>query len=270
MSDEAHIQAALRHADSVLLPWSSPAPDEEMMRREEGDGGEERWGWLLEEVLVFLFSDCRPDVWETVGLRALKIYQHCFPAVLARRSLMEEEAVKAGATGLLDTEFKVSDLMKFLGDEGSMEMLERIMNHLFPPRRRWLYKGTQRAYLLAKAYQPVLVRRRAELGDDLKVLDRMVQMSYEDIARNFEKDPLLTPKARSRARSRWSARAKELIRLPIERSGGVAHLRFGKSAEARAAMAAAAKGNQNRVVKTEKESRNVPSPSVDAKEKPMP
>lgn len=248
MSDEAHIQAAFRHADSsVILPWCGQSPDEEVMEREdlESAGEPVRRAWMLEVLMAFLFADKHPEVWENVGLRALAIYRHCLPAELARRDTKEEDALKRYAQ--LSRGFRLAELVELSKDEDWREMMAGIMGYMFPPRKRWLYKGTQRAYLLARAYQPGLVTiRKQVVAPDHEEKVKETDMSYEDMARIFERDPLTTERAQNRARSRWSARAQQLIRLPIEQAGGVARMPFGKSASAREAMAASAKGNRNR------------------------
>jgi hypothetical protein len=108
-------------------------------------------------------------------------------------------------------------------------------------------------YLIARNYQPGLVTRWD--GREL---------SYERLAAVFGEIPLapagesavgwLPPGwgrerwaiARDRARSRWSARAQQLIVRPIERAHGSAPAMFGKGAAVKRKYQQAAMGNQNR------------------------
>lgn len=217
------------------------------MEREdlESAGEPVRRAWMLEVLMAFLFADRHPEVWENVGLRALAIYRHCLPAELARRDTKEEDSLKRYAQ--LARGFRLAELVELSKDEDWREMMAGIMGYMYPARRRWLYKGTQRAYLLARAYQPGLVSHKKEVDTpDHRKIIKVVDMSYEDLARIFERDSLTTERAKDRARSRWSARTQQLIRLPIEQAGGVARMHFGKPASAREAMAASAKGNKNR------------------------
>ncbi len=69
------------------------------------------------------------------------------------------------------------------------------------------------------------------------------------MARVFEGEELLTEKSRNRARSRWSARAQEVLRKPLEAAGVAGGVSFSKSATARGLMSRSAQGNRNRAGK---------------------
>lgn len=235
MSDEAHMEAARKHADAcAILPWHPLQPDEAMMQAEEESWESvDRRADLQEALMCYLFADGAPEVWQNVALRGLAVIRHGAPSLLVGRQLREvatiRDASSVRAGGGLEELLAVCE-----GDEGR-EVLRRILNYFFPgTRREWLLEGAQRVYLLARAYQPhlVTVGRR--------------EMSYEDMARVFEGDALLTKRARGKARSRWSARAQRVLVLPIEAAGGTVKLQFGKSAGTCAKYAAAAKGNSHR------------------------
>jgi len=137
------------------------------------------------------------------------------------------------------------------------EIFEKLLGHYFPEHREWLKHGVQNLYLIARNYQPGLVTRWD--GREL---------SYERLAGVFGEIPQaplgeaavswLPPGwgrerweiARDRARSRWSARAQQLIARPIARAYGRAPAMFGKGAAVRAKYSQAAMGNQNRMKKS--------------------
>ncbi len=247
MSDEIHMQVALRHAEhSALLPWQSPSPDEELMAKEDAEeDGLPRRAWLQEVLLTFLFADAAPDRWENVALRALAVFRHCLPGLLVSRDLGEVEALNARRKDV-KRGFPMEELVDLSADEDWREILEGIMVYLFPAKRKWLFKGTQRAYLLAKAYQPHLVTFEKWVRMNGVRRLRRVDLSYEDLAEIFEGKRLKSDAERDRSRSRWSARAQAVLRRPIEECGGTVRLQFGKSSAAREAMARSAAGNCNR------------------------
>lgn len=240
-SDEIHLQAAMRHhEEAAFLPWQAMAPDEELMAKEEGENGEPRRAWLQEELMAYLFGDKEVERWENVAMRALAVFWHCLPGLLVGRDMAELDRVKK--TAVIRRGFNLEEFVRLSADEEWREMLKVMMNFLFPAKSGWMAKGTQRAYLLARAYQPelVMIEKQRE-GKRVRV-----DLNYEDMARIFEGDDLITEESRDRARARWSARAQVLLRHPVEQAGGVAHIRFGKSASARAGMSASAKRTCNR------------------------
>ena len=241
MNDETHLQAAMRHhEEAAFLPWQALAPDEEMMAKEDGEGqGGTRRAWLAEELMVYLFGDKEPGRWENVAMRALAVFWHCLPGLLVGRDMGELDRVKR--TAVIRRGFNLEEFVRLSADEDWRETLKGIMNFLYPARRNWMKKGTQRAYVLARAYQ-------ADLLATEKVVDgkrRKVEMTYEGMEEIFE-GKLATEKERGRARAKWCALTQVVLRHPVEAAGGVAHVRFGKSASARAAMALSAKRTCNR------------------------
>lgn len=243
MSDEEHMQAALRHAEhSATLPWQALAPDEELMRKEQDVEDCPRRAWLFNDVLGFLFADQDPRRWQNVAMRALALFRACLAAELVGRKEDEVILIERGSGSM-----KACDVRQWVGllaDEEAMASLRGIVCFIYPESgKRWLSKGTMRAYLLARAYHPHLVQV-SKLADGRRV--KSAELSYEDLEEIFSGQPLATDEERDRARSRWSARAQATIRLPIEKAGGTARLPFGKSAEAREKMRQSAEGNSNR------------------------
>jgi len=234
------MEAALfRYADhAALQPWQALAPDEELMAKEEPVEEPLRRAWMQEALLAFLFADGQPECWENVAVRALAIFRHCLLAEVVGRDMTEVEGLRARAK--IAEQFRVDAFIALSQQEDWQEILEGIMGYLFPPGGRWLYKGCVRTYLVAKTYQPKLLVRA-----DMAASERH-GLSFEELARIFDKEAPRTAGQRSAARARWSARVKFLIRLPIEAAGGRSGLPFGKSAAACAKMAESAKGNRNR------------------------
>jgi hypothetical protein len=238
MSDEARIEAAFRHADpSARLQWHAAAPDEEVMAREEAredveGGGPPRRAWLQELLLVFLFADRDPRRWPNVALRGLAILRHILPDVLVGRDLGEVEELQRGAR--VRGGYGLEEFQELAGEEDFRTMLEVMVKYFFPDGREWLKNGCRRVYLIARQYQPHLVTVKGRV------------LSYEDFADIFSEGDMECEEARDRARSRWSARAQNVIRHPIEAAGGRGALLFGKSATARARCAESARGNSNR------------------------
>ena len=242
MSDEIHIEAAFRHVDkAALTQWHSAAPDQECMEAEEWDPSEEPPDRvkLWEAMMVYLFADAVLSTWENVAWRAFSVMRHCTPGLLFGRSESEVggiwQAARRWEANLQRGRYPLNVFKDLSEEEEYRKWLIRLMDYIYPNEgKRWLYKGTQRAYMLARQYQPGLVRQDGR------------ELAYQDFARIFEGDPLETEKARDRARSRWSARAKAVLRTPLETQGTKVHLQFGKSERARAAMSQSAAGNQNR------------------------
>ncbi len=237
MSDEIHMEAAWRHRDRAAVEqWHGLAPDEALMAAEDfsAGGGLPARAALLDGVLVYLFAGREIGCWQNVALRAHALMVHLTPWLLTGRGGQELPGLREAA-GVNHAESLVASTEVCRGDEQGRETLGRLLAFLFPAEgRRWLKRGTQRAYLLARAYQPALV---TDMGKEL---------TFEDLARIFEGDALATRKDRDRARSRWSARAQEVLRKPIEAAGGTVRVQFSKSAGAREKMSRSAQGNRNR------------------------
>jgi len=237
MSDEMHMESAWRHRDMTAIEqWHGPQPDEALMEAEDLSGGV---GFparveMMDRLNVYLFADGRLGEWEFVAARGYDLMVNFAPSLLVGRGRQEMARllwVRREQRGEALGEF-----MEFLrGIPGGAVILARLLGFIFPGTgSRWLFRGTQRAYIMARAWQPWLVTQEGR------------ELSYEDLAEVFEGQELTTPKARNRARSRWSARVQEVLRKPIEAAGGTVRLQFSKSAGAREQMAASARGNQNR------------------------
>jgi hypothetical protein len=242
MSDEIHIQAAFRHVDQAAIhQWHSARADEAMMEREECGLEETNWAtnsaWLLEALMVYLFADWTPERWQSVALRAYYLMRKCSIWQLAgQKNEPEIEALKRQVQKW--DSFGLDDFLLLCQQDEYREPLARMIAYLYPGTgRQRLFRGTQRTYLLARAYQPALVTVAGK------------ELTYEDMAKIFEADSLTTQKARNRARSRWSARAKEVLRKPLESAGARGAIQFSKSSSARDKMRASAKGNTNRKAK---------------------
>jgi hypothetical protein len=238
MSDEAHMESAWRHRDRTALEqWHGAQPDEALMAAEDGDleadFADADYYWLLEALCVYLFANNNARAWQGVAVRALFVIRRCAIWLLADESTTAE--LKRLNSQVVEWDmFGVEDFMRLCEDDNYREALAKILKFLYPPRKNRLYRGTMRVYLVALAYLPHLVRVDGE------------KLTYEQLAMIFEGVPLESRVARSRARSRWSARVQEVLRKPIEQAGGTVRLQFGKSAVARAKMQQSAKGNQNR------------------------
>ena len=257
MSDEAHIEAARRHAERAapLLPWCAAAPDEVLMAKEEAaEGWKADRSDAWEKLLVFLFADGQPEQWENVAMRGLSVIRHCVPSLLTDRSLDEVPAIRKRAT--MQQGFRLTDFVEACEDEDFREMLRGILDYLFPAGSDWLSAGCKRIYLIARGYQPWLVQIWKERSERVRLVEtdgagrprvkyvarkfrEQQEMSYEDLARIFGEKP-------EKARQRWSARAQRVIRMPIESAGGKVHLQFGRSATTREKCAERARGNQHR------------------------
>ena len=239
MSDEIHMESAWRHRDMTLREqWHGPQPDEALMAAEDLTGYLDLPARvaLMDRLMVYLFASGALECWESVALRAHAVMVHCAPHLLVGRSRGEipRLVVTVGSRESAEGLRAATELVR--SEKKGAAVLARLIDFIFPGTgRQWLFRGTQRAYLLARTWQPWLVSQDGK------------ELSYEDLARIFEGDALATPKARNKARSRWSARAQEVLRKPIEQAGGTVRLQFGKSAGARAKMQQSAKGNQNRL-----------------------
>jgi hypothetical protein len=215
-------------------PWGGLRPDEELERKEEMEdsGGMMERAWIQEDLLVYLFADGYADRWQDVALRALAVMRRYCPALLVGRRFYELDGLKQ--RGALQASFPLERFDEITACEERGVLLSGLLGYLFPGGGRWLKKGTMRVYLLARTFQPLLLRSH---GSD---------PGYERLEEIFEGRKLTTRKERDRARSRWSARAQKLIRHPVEANGGRIAMQFGKSATARERYAAAAMGNENR------------------------
>ena len=227
------MQAALRHAEhTALLPWQATAPDESLMAKEDGISPHSMRALLVEALFTYLFADSGGRQWEKVAVRVLVLMREFLPGLLVGRDMAEVAALKRA---VMDSErYHFTEFVELARYEGWRHALEGVLGYLFPARRGWLFKGTRRTYLLARAFQPWLVKVDGK------------ELTYEEMAEIFEGAAMHGHKARARARSRWSARVQALLRKPIEQSGGVVRLQFGKSSTAREAMTRSAQGNHNR------------------------
>lgn len=219
-------------------PWGGVRPDEALELKEEGDEGDGRQrAWIQEDLLVYLFADGSAERWEDVALRVVAVMRRFCAGLLVGRKFGELTGMRRRSE--LQAEFSMEQFEEMTGCEEREALLTGLLGYLFPPGKHWLKRGTMRVYLLARTFQPLLLRSH---GND---------PGYERMEEIFLGRPLKTKKERDRARSRWSARAQKLIRQPVEANGGRIALQFGKSATARANYAEAAKGNGNRRKKGE-------------------
>lgn len=247
MSDEIHMESAWRHRDMTAVEqWHGPQPDEALMAAEDLTGGlglPARVA-MMDRLMVYLFADEDPSRWEYVALRAHALMVHCAPHLLVCRGTRELNGLLR-ARGGQRCEGLADSTRLARTERNGADTLARLLEFMFPGTgSRWLFRGAQRAYILARAWQPWLVSRDGK------------ELSYEDLAEVFEGEVLSWPEGqkvpawlilkRNRARSRWSARVQEVLRKPIEAAGGKVRVQFSKSAGARGKMAASAKGNRNR------------------------
>ena len=213
--------------------WQGLAPDEDAAMREDGEETAEfRRAWIQEDLLVYLFADGNVGRWEDVALRAVAVMRRFTPGLLVGRKFYELDGMRERSG--LQAAFPLEKFAELTECEERERLLAGLLGYLFPPGTRWLKRGTRRVYLLARTFQPMLLRRHGR------------ELSYERLEEIFEGVRLTTEKDRDRARSRWSARVQNLIRRPVEENGGRIALQFGKSATVREKYAQAAKGNGNR------------------------
>jgi hypothetical protein len=218
--------------EATSAAWQGLAPDRDLEQREEGEQGSYRRAWIQEDLLVYLFADGNVERWEDVALRAVAVMRRFTPGLLPGRKFVELDGMRERSG--LQAKFTMEDFDKLTDCDERGVLLEVLLGYLFPTGSRWLKRGTRRVYLLARTFQPLLLRRHGR------------ELSYERLEEIFEGRRLKTEEERNRARSRWSARAQKLIRKPVEANGGRIALQFGKSATARAKCAESAKGNTNR------------------------
>lgn len=237
MSDEERMEAAYRHADHGFYhPWHPPQPDEALMGAEDGTAEAELRADTHEALFCYVFGG-GAECWQHVGRRVVAVMRALAPGLLGRRrrecgeiwrKCDERLAEAAGGA------FRMGSFQGLLGN-GQAKVVERILEWVFVPGGRdWLKEGVRRMYLIAAAYQPDLVR----IGGR--------EAGYEGFARVFGELDGTCADEGARARSRWSARAQNVLRRPIEAGGGKVPALFGKSATVRAKYRAAGKGNQNR------------------------
>ena len=250
MSDEIHMESAWRHRDQTAREvWHGKSPDEAMMEAEEWEGDDAEpvdEARLMERLMVYLFSGEELARWENVALRAWAVLVSFAPHVVARRSREELGSLQAGQG--VNREDCLRGLLGIYGvNAPGREAMVKLLLFIFPGEgRRWLLRGTQRAYLLARAYQPGLVSEWYEDPRSPDAERRWKEVTFERLAEIFDGQPLLTDTERDRARSRWSARADVVLRRPIESAGGCSGVHFSKSATSREKMRASARGNKNR------------------------
>lgn len=212
--------------------WYGLTPDMEMEMREEGETVDFRRAWIQEDLLVYLFADGDAARWQDVALRAVAVMRRYCPALLAGRAFRELDALRKN--GGMQAVFPMDKFDALTDCDEREALLRGLLGYLFPNGKRWIKRGTMRVYLLARTFQPLLLRTH---GSD---------PGYEQMEEIFGGRKLTTRKERDRARSRWSARAQKLIRQPVEANGGRIAMQFGRSATARERYAQAAKGNGNR------------------------
>lgn len=242
------------HLDpTAVQQWGvSSRPDEEVMVREEcrlansrmpnsrmsNEVGGEGWAWLLEELLVFLFADGKPEEAHLPALRAWAVMRGVLPVMLqaAGRPALAWDGVKVG---LLSRSFAVGDFREMVEeDEGWERALRAMMEYLYPASGEgWMWEGTKRLYLVARKFNAPLVSVPGKLSRD--------RMEVRDAELNFTRmAEIFGEECGGEERARWSARMKRVVRDPIEQAGGVSAA--GKRASTCQKYAEAAKGNRNR------------------------
>lgn len=236
--DELNMDHCYRNAGKESWDmWHGLSPDEEVMAREDeatndSDGSR---AVAMEALLCYVFAEGAED-WEVVAARAVDVMRRWTPTLLVAAGRPSYAVTKAMENHQREHR-GVFGLEQLLGLMGVVKVaaVERIMGWIFPEQGRlWLRDGCKRMYLLARAYQPELVNVDGKVA------------SYEDFARVFGELKGKRLHESARARSRWSARARQVLRLPIERTGGRVPGLFGKSVGVREKYRAAAKGNGNR------------------------
>lgn len=224
---------------TALEQWHGRQPDEELMAAEEGEaesfGRGAEWYWLLEALLVYLFANNNARQWQGVAVRAAFVIRRCALWMLAEERTTRELDRLKGEVDHWDS-FGTDDFLRLCDDEDFSEALGKILAFLYPPKSQRLFMGTKRVYLVARGFCPGLVKVDGK------------ELTYEKMAMIFEGEALATRKDRNRARSRWSARVQEVLRKPIEATGGTVRVQFSKSAAARGKMAESARGNRNRKI----------------------
>jgi hypothetical protein len=203
----------------------------ERMERMEEDKGFHR-AWIQEDLLCYLFADGDAERWQDVALRALAVMRRFCPALLVGRKFGEVDGLRKSGGG--QAGFPMEKFAELTECEEREVLLTVLLGYLFPAGKKWLKRGTMRVYMLARTFQPLLLRSHG------------IDPGYERLEEIFQGRVLATRKERDRARSRWSARVQKLIRQPVEANGGRIALQFGRSATARAKYTAAAMGNGNR------------------------
>jgi hypothetical protein len=236
MSDAAHIESAWRHRDkTALAQWHGLQPDEAMMASEEAleaCGERANFDWLLESLFVYLFADNAAKQWEHVAVRAAYVIRRCAIWMLVHESSAAElERLKSKVVSW--DSFGTDAFLELCAEDDFKDALEAILVFLYPPHKRRLENGTRRTYLVARAFMP-----------HLALLDGQ-PLTLERLASIFEGCDG-EGKAAGNARSRWSARVKQVLRRTIDSNGSAPHVAASKSVTARSKMANSAKGNTNR------------------------
>jgi hypothetical protein len=231
-SEDSPLHEPMDGEEASSAAWQGLAPDRDMEQREEPEDVIYRRAWIQEDLLVYLFADGNVERWEDVALRAVAVMRRFTPGLLPGRKFGELDGMRERSG--LQASFSMEKFDELTACEERGRLLEILLGYLFPPGTRWLKRGTRRVYLLARTFQPLLLRQHGR------------ELGYERLEEIFEGRRLETELERDRARSRWSARAQKLIRKPVEANGGRIALQFGKSATARAKSAESARGNKNR------------------------
>jgi len=250
--EELSLELCARHRglDTSSANWQIPDPRECAMIAEEGMTADEERTEALNLFMAYCFADAEPGEWRLVACRAHASIATLWPHVIAQRSQHEMLEMREGARPVHG--FPLGDLVRRFEAMDVMEEFDKVVDFFFPDCRTWLLSGTQHLYLVARLYAPGLVTRwKGEL-------------TFEQMAGVFGEIPLppegedretWTPPgwsrtdwhtARDRARSRWSARAQNLITRKIESVGAARPQMFGKGATVAGKYRQAAMGNSNR------------------------
>lgn len=250
--EELNLDLVARHRglDTAASPWNIPDPRECAMIAEEGMSEDEERTEALDLFLSYCFADAEPAEWRLVACRAHAAIATLWPHTIAMRSQHEILDARTGARAVHG--FPLGDLVRRFEVMEVLGEFDQVIAFFFPDSRAWLLTGTQHLYLVARLYAPGLVTRWK--GD----------LTFEQMAGVFGEIPLppegedreawIPPgwdreawhTARDRARSRWSARAQNLITRKIESVGASRPQMFGKGATVAGKYRQAALGNSNR------------------------
>lgn len=243
MSDEQHLESAWRHRDITRVgPWHGLSPDEEAMAREEAEETapvEDEIAMLStfqSRAICYLLAGGAED-WRAVAFRLRALCVELDPAEYLLRPL--PEALRGYFPPPPRAHFPIKTLLATLAS--SPGMVGRLLGFWFGgggAREDWLRRGAERIYLLGAQFH----RATTEEALGCKPSLEAIAAAFGEIS---DRDDLVM---RSRARSRWSAKAQTVLVRPVERATGRAGPAvFGdKGHVVRELYREAARGNTNR------------------------
>lgn len=236
------------------------SPLDELMEKEEGGAIEdepardESIGWLLTEVMEWIFADERPMDWRYAGKRGLSLIMIFAPGLLTGRATQEIKDLET-LTAVPPVPGKSRRLREAVADETVRLRIRKLLEWIYDRQRgEWLKEGTRKIYVLARGYHQKALKREREgrvvrqatwknspdQPGEVKLVrseaweaEKMIYMSYDDFAAAFGE------KTGGGSRARWSWRGKQILE-------GTPHVPFQKSQETIERCRAAALGNGNR------------------------